>query len=126
MAELSIVPPPEPESDPWLDFWTLYPRHEAKKDAAKAWSKLTPAERDLAVIGAADWRRVWQAQGRSTEFIPLPASFIRGERYLDEIPPELASSTSSASHVAAQLPAKSERTAMPDRVRAMLAKIRAK
>lgn len=108
--------------DPFADFWCLYPRHEAKRDAMKAWSSLTPAEQTAATIAAADWRAVWRAQGREQHHIPLPATWLRGARWEDELP--AGTGPQHASHVPVA-PAKAfERGEMPDYVKALLAKMR--
>ena len=72
--------------DLWDALWTLYPRREAKKDALKAWSRMSESDRHAAVIAIADWRQVWKAQGRDTHLIPLPATWLNGERWDDEVP----------------------------------------
>lgn len=114
----------EPVVDPtpiFDDFWVLYPRKEARKDALKAWGQIRSADHLTAIVACASWRKVWA--GRDTQFIPLAATWLRGERYTDEIPREFLS-TSSASHVAAALPASVEREAMPEHVKALIAKLR--
>ena len=72
--------------DLWEDFWLLYPRHEAKKDARKAWARIGESAHLAAVVAIADWRLVWKAQGRDSRVIPLPATWLNGERWEDEIP----------------------------------------
>src|SRR5208282_3586434 len=72
--------------DLWDAFWTLYPRHEAKKDAQRAWSRMAEMDKVSAVIAIADWRQVWRAQGREIHTIPLPATWLNGERWEDEVP----------------------------------------
>lgn len=68
----------------WLAFWESYPRHEAKKDAHKAWNKLKPSPelQEEILQSIAD-----QKQGRKWRdgFVCLPATFLRGERWLDEV-----------------------------------------
>lgn len=103
------------------DFWLLYPRRVARRDAMKAWAQMTPAEQMAAVVAMVDWRRVWAS--KDTEFLPYPATWLRGARWEDELPE--TDGPSSAAHVAATLPAAGERVAMPDKVRAVLAKLRA-
>jgi hypothetical protein len=65
-------------------FWDAYPRHEAKKDAMKAWEKLGPSPAlqatILDAIAAQKCGRKWR-EG----FVCLPATFLRGERWLDDI-----------------------------------------
>jgi len=72
------------KSDSFSQFWEIYPKREAKQDALKAWNKLNPDSELLALILAAvpkhkatdNWK-----QG----FIPLPATFLNGRRWEDEI-----------------------------------------
>lgn len=64
-------------------FWTLYPRRVAKKDAEKAWSKLSQDQQALAIAALPAHRKAWS--GKEMEFLPYPASWIRGERWHDEI-----------------------------------------
>lgn len=65
-------------------FKTAYPRKQAWKDARKAWVKLSPntalQARIFAAIDAQRQTRQWQ-EG----IYPLPASWIRGERWNDEV-----------------------------------------
>jgi hypothetical protein len=67
-------------------FWSRYPRHEAKKDALKAWTQLKPSDATIAAIHTAlDWQidsEQWTKQGG--QYVPLPASWIRGRRWEDE------------------------------------------
>lgn len=68
------------------DFWARYPRREAKKDALKAWTKLAPSQTVLDTIHAAlDWQ-VEMLEAKDRCFRPLPATWLRGERFLDEDP----------------------------------------
>lgn len=64
------------------EFWTAYPRKDAKADAVKAWEKvevelpviLTAIERQKT---SADWTK------QNGQFIPLPASWLNGKRWED-------------------------------------------
>jgi len=62
-------------------FWALYPRHSAKKDAFRAWLQLRPdaalVERIMENLKTRQWPTL-------TKHRPLPASYLRGERWLDE------------------------------------------
>jgi len=64
-------------------FWVAYPRRQAKREAWKAWCALKPSP-DLVetIVRSVDAHR---AQWDDPRFIPLPATFLRGERWLDEI-----------------------------------------
>lgn len=72
---------------PFDRFWEAYPRRVGKNAAQKAWAKLKPSaellETILAAIAAqqagADWLR------DDGEYIPHPASWLNGGRWLDEV-----------------------------------------
>ena len=66
-------------------FWKEYPRKTAKKDAEKAWRKIQ-AHKHLDVIEATRKHALmWRQQGTEKQYIPYPASWLRGERWEDEI-----------------------------------------
>lgn len=131
MAELSVVPTESTPTDEsftpdelFLAFYAAYPRKEARKDARKAWGQMPPEDAITALSAILVWARVWKAQNREQQHIPLPASWLRGERYFDEAPPGFAASV--------RLPAEPSnpkapyvRSEMPPEVRALIAKIKA-
>lgn len=63
-------------------FWARYPRRVAKQDALKAWLKLKPSPELLSkILDALDWQcELWT----DPEYIPYPASWLRGHRWDDE------------------------------------------
>lgn len=62
------------------DFWVKYAYKQAKKDALKAWDRLTEAQRQLAF----DYiQRYKDACMRDRKHIMYPASYLRAERWLD-------------------------------------------
>jgi uncharacterized protein YdaU (DUF1376 family) len=69
------------------EFWKAYPRRDAKKDAEKAWNALNPSADLLTeiLVSIAAQRKSPGWVKDSGKFIPLPASWIRGERWRDEI-----------------------------------------
>lgn len=73
--------------DGFAKFWSAYPKHEAKKDAIKAWNALKP-NNDLCNTIFADLEKrlasggVWYKADR--KYIPLPATYLRGARWEDE------------------------------------------
>ena len=76
------------EDDPgWLRFWAAYPRRDAKLVARKAWARLSP---DTALVDHMIAALFWQRQQRSWQedrhWIPLPASWLNGERWTDDPP----------------------------------------
>jgi len=67
------------------EFYATYPKHKAKKEGLKAWLKVKPPLKEC--LEALKWQKVqedWRKEGG--KYIPLPASWIRGERWLDEKP----------------------------------------
>ena len=63
-------------------FWQTYPRRQARKDALKAWRQLRPsAEVQQAILDALQWQvPAWP----DLAYAPLPATYLRGERWTDE------------------------------------------
>ncbi len=72
------------------DFWAAYPRRVARKDAETAWRKIDAGEyhKIIDAVNRAkktdDWRR------EAGKFIPYPASYLRGERWTDELEADLS------------------------------------
>lgn len=66
-------------------FWQLYPRKVAKKAAEKAWAKLAPDAALVEQIMAGLRAQLSQMRARDKQFIPHPATWLRGERWNDEI-----------------------------------------
>ena len=68
------------------EFWQAYPRKEGKKDAHRAWVKHQLDKKSEQIIDDVRKRQTrhlpW-LDGRS--FIPLPATYLNGERWTDEI-----------------------------------------
>ena len=66
------------------DFWDAYPRREGKRDAQKAWRQikagLDPELRERIMAGVAS--RPWS---KERTFQMLPATFLRGARFDDEV-----------------------------------------
>jgi hypothetical protein len=79
---------PDPNSDPDLvaeqfeEFYEAYPRRQAKDDAKEAWRKLNPNEQLFSRI-LADIRSRFRAV--DPNFVPLPAKYLNGARWNDEI-----------------------------------------
>jgi hypothetical protein len=76
-----------PDDDPsFVRFWNAFPRREAKKDARKAWAALAPSV-DLAerIVAALEWQvPAFRWDGEKRDFCPLPATYLRNERWTDE------------------------------------------
>ena len=78
------------DMDGFTLFWQEYPRKAAKAAAMKAWQKLNPSpelvERIIAHV--IDHKRSpdWIKDGG--QFVPYPATFLNGQRWEDDIPPD--------------------------------------
>ncbi len=78
-----------PEDDPqWVRFWDAYEKRSSKKDARKAWAELDPSPELVdRIVTALAWQfqqRDWMKNDRA--YAPLPATYLRGERWTDERP----------------------------------------
>lgn len=111
------------EAPEFADLWTLWPVRIKRMEAEKAWSKLTPAQQVAALTALVSWRSVWLAEGR-LQYIPHCSTWLNQQRWTDELPETWGAG--HASHVAAKLPEKGERAVMPESVRLLLAKMRAR
>ena len=67
-------------------FYAAYPKHAGKANALKAWNALAPDEalqaRIMAAIQVQRASPSWTKDGG--QFIPLPATWLRGRRWEDE------------------------------------------
>ena len=121
---MNVVPiqteQPDEVTVSWETFYLLYPRHEARKDGLKAWNALTPADQLRAIVAIAAWRK--PLQDRGIQYCPLPASWLRGERFWDELPADNV--PMHASHVPATSTPLPERGQIPDHIKAMLQRIK--
>ena len=71
----------------FLSFYEGYPRKEAKPDAYKAWSKLSPSNGVVKAImaGLEAWKKNPNWLKDNGQYIPLPASWLNKRRWEDEI-----------------------------------------
>jgi len=67
------------------EFWSLYKRKIAKADARKAWAKLSGEQQLMAAKAISAHCQYWEAKEIELEFIPYPATWLRGERWEDEL-----------------------------------------
>lgn len=81
----------EPQSSPSVEytffdqFWALYPRKQKKLAAQKAWQKMRGEEHAEEIIKNIKHRLQFEWLHKDKEFIPLPASYLNGERWKDEV-----------------------------------------
>jgi len=66
-------------------FYALYPRKMARKDAEKAWNKLTHAEQAECLEAMPNYLKYWKIKETAKDYIPYPASFLNAQRWTDEI-----------------------------------------
>ena len=68
-------------------FWKAYPKKVAKGDARKAWSQTEAIRPDFATLLAAIEAQAKSDQWRKNDgqFIPYPATWLRQERWDDEL-----------------------------------------
>jgi hypothetical protein len=72
------------------EFWRAYPRRVAKKDALKAWQQIRPNLHAKIMSAIAEQRKSEQWRKDGGQFVPYPASWLRGERWDDEIATDLS------------------------------------
>lgn len=74
-------------SDRFDDFYSVYPRHEGKGAARRAWEKRVKAGADPAelVAGAIRTAEYHAAAGTEKKFVPLPGTWLNGEREQDDL-----------------------------------------
>ena len=69
-------------------FWQAYPKKVGKADALKAFAKLKPDNELMQTILAAiaQWIKTDQWSKDNRQYVPMPATYIRGRRWEDELP----------------------------------------
>lgn len=72
------------------DFWLAYPRRVARKDAEKAWLKIDASQHEKIFSAVAEQRKTEDWRKSSGQYIPYPASYLRGERWLDELEADIS------------------------------------
>lgn len=75
------------------EFWQAYPRKIAKGDARKAWAQTEKIRPSLdAVLNAIEQQK---AAWDNPKFIPYPATWLRAERWDDEVTPAVTQKSKS-------------------------------
>jgi hypothetical protein len=73
--------------DDFDTFWAAYPKKVAKADARKAWAQTKDIRPELTnlltAVKAACKTEAWMKDGG--KYIPHPATWLRGERWEDEL-----------------------------------------
>ena len=76
----------EEEEKKFNIFWKAYPNKQGKAVAKKVWMGMEVTEESFEVImSALTQQKQWSRWTRSNgQFIPMPATWLRGERWNDE------------------------------------------
>lgn len=91
---------PSPENrqsleDSFEKFWKVYPKRKDKKRAKESWMKLKPdnslVEEIISAVTAASRSKDWVKGGG--KFIPNPSTYLNGQRWEDEISPNVGKHT---------------------------------
>jgi len=81
-------------SDWFEQFWKLYPRRIAKKDAARALDKVRRSgEVEFLALLTAVENFARSVRGKDPQYIPHPATWINGGRWDDELAAPIESDT---------------------------------
>jgi len=76
------------ETEAFNRFWTAYPKKSGRKDSIKAWHQVNGddhIEPILAALSKLSGRWSELKERRESHFIPHPATWLRGERWNDEV-----------------------------------------
>ena len=66
-------------------FYSQYPKKVARKEAEKAWARLSPDDKQKALDALPTHLKYWDVKGTEREFIPHPATWLNGARFEDEL-----------------------------------------
>lgn len=81
----ALSSPSDDDGPQFSDWWDRYPKKVKRKDAERAFNKLTEAGKTAASgAGYAAWLYKWQVEGTEKRFIPNPATWLRAEQWKDE------------------------------------------
>lgn len=85
MTQLHLVPKDAAHAAvvSFAEFWALYPRRVAKRDAQRIWQRLSPADQRAAVAALPAHVRAWKDTER--RFIPHPSTWLHQARWEDEL-----------------------------------------
>lgn len=79
--------PPKGVDDGFAAFWDAYPKKVGKKEAKNAWNKLNPDDAlKKAILDAVKrQKRSEQWKRENGQFIPYPATWLKQQRWEDEL-----------------------------------------
>lgn len=70
------------------DFWQAYPLHMGKREAKRAWDRLSARDKQKALAGIPAYREYVQQTG---VFVMYPQGWLNGRRWEDEYEDSIAS-----------------------------------
>ena len=66
-------------------FWYRYPKKVAKREAQRAWARLSSQDRAECLARLPAMVAHWQLSGTLRRYIPHPSTFLNGRRWEDEL-----------------------------------------
>lgn len=83
--DINNISPRPPDTDRRFEkFWSVYPRHEGKQDARKAFDKLKVDNALLETMVNAILKQKQSDQWSEPRYIPHPSTWLNGHRWEDE------------------------------------------
>ncbi len=74
-----------PSGDGFEEFWKAWPRKHGLKKARAEWAKIEH-DVDVVIEAATAWAEHYAKNGTDRKWIPEPANWLRGERWLEDLP----------------------------------------
>lgn len=71
--------------DGFSEFWSAWPRKHGIKKARAEWRKISGETADI-ISAAAAWAAHYREHGTDKKWIPEPANWLAGERWLEDLP----------------------------------------
>ncbi|MBV2183843.1 MAG: hypothetical protein KUL88_04775 [Rhizobium sp.] len=71
--------------DGFSEFWKVWPRKHGIKKARAEWRKIL-CDVDIVIEVAGDWAAHYEKHGTEKKWIPEPANWLAGERWLEDLP----------------------------------------
>lgn len=84
-AGLSAAAAGPASGDGFDEFWKAWPRKHGIKKARAEWKKIL-SDVDIVIEVAGDWARHYEKHGTDKKWIPEPANWLAGERWLEDLP----------------------------------------
>lgn len=96
---LTLKEPQTLEREGWEAFKNAYPNKSSMSEGRKAWNKLNPNAELRAVIMAAVAKQRASDRWQDPQYVPHPATWLRGERWNDQLPVAPGAAQSQAARV---------------------------